>query len=207
LPRVGILGGAFNPPHLGHLVCAQEALVQLELDRVVLVPVGEAPHRTLEHDPGAETRLAMAELAVAGDPRLSVSRIELDRPGPSYTADTLAELREQDPADELTLILGGDQAAALPSWHEPQRVLELARVAAVERAGWAREEIVRSLAGLLGAGRVTFIQMPLIEISSSDLRRRVSAGEPVRYLAPDPVVDYIGDRGLYAAGERTGVSR
>jgi nicotinate-nucleotide adenylyltransferase len=207
LPRVGILGGAFNPPHLGHLVCAQEALVQLELDRVVLVPVGEAPHRTLEHDPGAETRLAMAELAVAGDPRLSVSRIELDRPGPSYTADTLAELREQDPADELTLILGGDQAAALPSWREPQRVLELARVAAVERAGWAREEIVRSLAGLLGADRVTFIQMPLIEISSSDLRRRVSAGEPVRYLAPDPVVDYIGDRGLYAAGERTGVSR
>jgi nicotinate-nucleotide adenylyltransferase len=207
LPRVGILGGAFNPPHLGHLVCAQEALVQLELDRVVLVPVGEAPHRTLEHDPGAETRLAMAELAVAGDPRLSVSRIELDRPGPSYTADTLAELREQDPADELTLILGGDQAAALPSWREPQRVLELARVAAVERAGWAREEIVRSLAGLLGARRVTFIQMPLIEISSSDLRRRVSAGEPVRYLAPDPVVDYIGDRGLYAAGERTGVSR
>jgi len=206
LPRIGILGGAFNPPHLGHLVCAQEALVQLELDRVVLVPVGEAPHRTLEDDPGPEARLAMAELAAAGDPGLTVSRIELDRPGPSYTADTLADLREQAPADELTLILGGDQAAALPSWHEPERVLELARVAAVERVDWAREEVVRSLAGLPGADRVTFIHMPLIEISSSDLRRRVSEGEPVSYLVPGPVADYIADRGLYAAGERTGVS-
>jgi nicotinate-nucleotide adenylyltransferase len=206
LPRIGILGGAFNPPHLGHLVCAQEALVQLELDRVVLVPVGEAPHRTLEDDPGPEARLAMAELAAAGDPGLTVSRIELDRPGPSYTADTLADLHEQAPADELTLILGGDQAAALPSWHEPERVLELARVAAVERVDWAREEVVRSLAGLPGADRVTFIHMPLIEISSSDLRRRVSEGEPVRYLVPGPVADYIADRGLYAAGERTGVS-
>ena len=127
MPRVGILGGAFNPPHLGHLVCAQEAQVQLELDRVVLVPVGQAPHRTIADDPGAEARLEMAELAVEGDPSLSVSRIELDRPGPSYTADTLAALRERAPDDELTLILGGDQAAALPSWHEPERVLELAQ--------------------------------------------------------------------------------
>jgi nicotinate-nucleotide adenylyltransferase len=207
LPRVGILGGAFNPPHLGHLVCAQEAQVQLELDRVVLVPVGQAPHRTIADDPGAETRLAMTELAAEGDPNLSVSRIELDRPGPSYTADTLAALRERAPDDELTLILGGDQAAALPGWHEPERVLELARVAAVARVDWAREEIVRSVAGLTGADRLTIVHMPLIEISSSDLRERAARGVPIRYLVPERVADYIAERGLYAAGERTGAGR
>jgi nicotinate-nucleotide adenylyltransferase len=207
LPRVGILGGAFNPPHLGHLVCAQEAQVQLELDRVVLVPVGQAPHRTIEDDPGAETRLEMAELAAEGDPNLSVSRIELDRPGPSYTADTLAAMREGAPDDELTLILGGDQAAALPGWHEPERVLELARVAAVARVDWAQDEIVRSVAGLTGADRLTFVHMPLIEISSSDLRERAARGVPIRYLVPERVADYIAERGLYAAGERTGAGR
>ena len=207
MPRVGILGGAFNPPHLGHLVCAQEARVQLELDRVLLVPVGEAPHRTLADDPGAEARLEMTELAVEGDPCLSVSRIELDRPGPSYTADTLAALREQAPDDELTLILGGDQAASLPNWHQPERVLELARVAAVERVDWARERIVRSVASLTGADRLTFIHMPLIDISSSDLRERAARGMPLRYLVSERVAEYIGEHGLYAAGERAGAGR
>jgi nicotinate-nucleotide adenylyltransferase len=197
VPRVGILGGAFNPPHLGHLVCAQEARTQLELDRVVLVPVGVAPHRVLEDDPGPEVRLELAELAVEGDPDMTVSRVELDRPGPSYTADTLAVLRDAAPAEELTLILGGDQAAALPDWHEPERVLGLAQVAAVERVDWAREKIVRSLAGLAGAERLRFVNMPLIEISSSDLRRRAAAGLPLRYLVPDRVAGLIAERGLY----------
>jgi nicotinate-nucleotide adenylyltransferase len=198
VPRVGILGGAFNPPHLGHLVCAQEARTQLELDRVVLVPVGEAPHRVLEEDPGPEARFALTERAVEGDPDLTVSRIELDRPGPSYTSDTLAALHEAAPDDELTLILGGDQAAALPAWHEPERVLELAQVAAVERVDWARDTIMRSLAGLAGAERLRFVDMPLIEISSSDLRRRAAAGLPLRYLVPDRVADLIAERGLYS---------
>jgi len=198
VPRVGILGGAFNPPHLGHLVCAQEARTQLELDRVVLVPVGEAPHRVLEEDPGPEARFALTELAVEGDPDLTVSRIELDRPGPSYTSDTLAALHEAAPDDELTLILGGDQAAALPAWHEPERVLELAQVAAVERVDWARDTIMRSLAGLAGAERLRFVDMPLIEISSSDLRRRAASGRPLRYLVPDRVAGLIAERGLYS---------
>ena len=198
MPRVGILGGAFNPPHLGHLVCAQEARIQLELDRVVLVPVGEAPHRVLDDDPGPEARLALTELAVEGDPGLAVSRIELDRPGPSYTADTLAALRTAAPEDELTLVLGGDQAAALPAWHQPERVLALAELAAVERVDWARETIMRSLAGLAGAERLRFVDMPLIEISSSDVRRRAAAGLPLRYLVPDPVAGLIAERGLYS---------
>ncbi|HEU0023527.1 MAG TPA: nicotinate-nucleotide adenylyltransferase [Thermoleophilaceae bacterium] len=207
MPRVGILGGAFNPPHLGHLVCAQEALVQLELDRVQLLPVGVAPHRTLEDDPGAEARFEMAELAVDGDERFAVSRIELDRPGPSYTVDTLEALRAGPLEDEPTLILGADQAAALPTWHRPERVLELARVAAVERVGWPREEVARRLAGLPGSDRLEFVHMPLIEISSSDVRRRVAEGLPVRYLVPGPVAGYIEQHGLYGAGERTGVGR
>jgi nicotinate-nucleotide adenylyltransferase len=164
----------------------------------VLVPVGEAPHRVLEEDPGPEARFALTELAVEGDPDLTVSRIELDRPGPSYTSDTLAALHEAAPDDELTLILGGDQAAALPAWHEPERVLELAQVAAVERVDWARDTIMRSLAGLAGAERLRFVDMPLIEISSSDLRRRAASGLPLRYLVPDRVAGLIAERGLYS---------
>ena len=207
MPRVGLFGGAFNPPHLGHLVCAQEVLVRLGLDRVVLVPVGEAPHRTLEEDPGAEARLEMVELAVAGDGRFAASRVELDRPGPSYTAETLEAMHAEEPGQELTIILGGDQAAALPSWHRPERVLELADVAVVDRAGWGEDEVRAGVSGLAGADRLRFVQMPLIKISSSDIRRRVAEGDPIRYLVPDPVADLIAARGLYAAGQPAGASR
>jgi nicotinate-nucleotide adenylyltransferase len=141
--RVGILGGAFNPPHIGHLVCAQEALIQLELDTLVWVPVGEAPHRELQEDPGPEGRLEMVELAIADDERFTASRIEIDREGPSYTLDTLDELHKQSSKDELFLILGGDQAAALATWHEPEKVLERATLAVFERMSWGRR--VRSV--------------------------------------------------------------
>ena len=133
-----------------------------------------------------------------GGLRAMERRVEIDRQGPSYTVDTLAELRDVAPDDELTLILGGDQAAALGDWHEPERVLELAEVAAVERVDWAHEAIVRSLAGLTGAERLRRVHMPLIEISSSDLRRRAAAGLPLRYLVPDAVADLISERGLYS---------
>ena len=198
--RVGIFGGAFNPPHIGHLVCAQEALLQLGLDRVVFVPVGEAPHREIEADPGAEARLEMVELAVAGDERFTTSRIELDREGPSYTVDTLAQLREESPEDELFLILGGDQAAALGSWHEPERVLELATVAVFERASWGRNAIVIKIGRLPGARDVRYLDMPLIQVSSSAIRRRVREGLPIRYLVPEKVASFIEEKELYGAG-------
>jgi nicotinate-nucleotide adenylyltransferase len=197
--RVGILGGAFNPPHIGHLVCAQEALVQLELDRVVFMPVGEPPHRQLETDPGAEARLEMVELAIADDPRFAVSRMEIDRSGPSYTADTLRELREQAPDDEFFVVLGGDQAAALPDWHEPEQVLQLAQVAVVERISWSRNAIWIKIGRLKGAERIRYLDMPLMQISSSGIRRRVGQGLPIRYLVPDKVADHIGAHGLYGA--------
>jgi nicotinate-nucleotide adenylyltransferase len=183
--RVGILGGAFNPPHIGHLVGAQETLIQLELDKVVFVPVGQAPHRGIEDDPGAEARLELVELAIAGDDRFTSSRIELDREGPSYTSDTLREMRSAAPEDELFLILGSDQAATLPTWHEPELVLSLATVAVVERVGWTRNAIGIKIARLKGSERVRYLDMPLIQVSSSAIRRRVAAGRPTRYLVPD----------------------
>lgn len=195
--RVGILGGAFNPPHIGHQVCAQEALIQLELDTVVWVPVGEAPHRELQDDPGPEARLEMVELAIADDERFTTSRIEIDREGPSYTSDTLEQLLEQSPDDELFLILGGDQAAALPTWHEPEKVLERASVAVFERMSWSRNAIVIKIGRMPGVERVRYLDMPLIQVSSSAIRRRVREGVPIRYLVPDKVVEYITTHELY----------
>ena len=209
MARVGILGGAFNPPHIGHLVCAQEALLQLELDRVVFVPVGEAPHRELEDDPGGEIRLELVEQAIGDDGRFEVSRLELDRDGPSYTADTLRELRAADPDDEHFLILGGDQAAALASWHEPEEVLSLATVAVVERVTWSRNAIGIKIGRLKGAERVRYLDMPLIQVSSSIIRRRLAAGLPIRYLVPDATLEHIAEADLYprpaAAVEPAGV--
>ena len=199
--RVGILGGAFNPPHVGHLVCAQEALVQLELEKVVFMPVGQAPHRVIEHDPGAEARREMVELAAGDDGRFETSRMEIDRAGPSYTADTLRDLHSQSPDDELFLILGGDQAAALPRWHEPETVLSLATVAVVERSNWSRNAIGITIGRLPGAERIRYLDMPVMQISSSSIRRRVREGLPIRYLVPDKVANHIETNGLYGAAK------
>jgi nicotinate-nucleotide adenylyltransferase len=198
--RVGILGGAFNPPHIGHLVCAQEALVQLELDRVVFMPVGVAPHREIELDPGADVRLQMTELVVADDDRFEVSRMEVEKDAPAYTSETLATFREESPDDELFLILGGDQAAALAGWHEPERVLELATVAVFERFSWGRNAITIKIGRLPGARNVRYLDMPLLQVSSSAIRRRVREGLPIRYLVSDRVAEYISSNDLYGAG-------
>jgi nicotinate-nucleotide adenylyltransferase len=179
-------------------VCAQEALLQLELNSVVFVPVGEAPHRELEHDPGAEVRLELVELAIEDDARFTASRVEIDRDGPSYTAETLRALRDAQPDDDLVLILGGDQAAALPEWHEPEQVLDLALVAVVERSNWSRNAVGIRVGRLKGAERIRYLDMPVIQVSSSSIRRRVAAGMPIRYLVPDRVADRIVENDLYA---------
>jgi nicotinate-nucleotide adenylyltransferase len=196
---LGILGGVFNPPHLGHLICAQEAHAQLDLEKVLLMPVGQATHREVDQDPGAELRAALCDLAVHGDPRLAVSRAEVERPGPSYSVDTLRELRQRTPGDELTMILGADQASRLPSWREPEAVLSLARMAVAEREGVERQSVLKGLDGLSGGERIAFFQMPRIDISSSLVRERAASGRPIRYLVPDKVADYVEARGLYGA--------
>jgi nicotinate-nucleotide adenylyltransferase len=200
--KVGILGGAFNPPHLGHLVLAQEAVSQLALERVVWMPYGEPSHRVLDDDPGPEARFTMCEYAVGADARFAVSRMEIDRGGPVYTVDTLRELRARGPHGlDLFLLLGGDQAASLPSWRAPEEVLSLAVVAAVERHEWRREEILARVAPLCGSpdSRVVFLDMPRIDISSSLVRARARDGQPIRYLVPDKVANYVGAQSLYGA--------
>ena len=204
--RIGILGGAFNPPHLGHLVLAQDAHAQLGLDRVVFVPYAEPTHRVLEDDPGAEVRLTMCELAVGVDARLGVSRIEIDRGGPSFTVDTLRELRARAPGDELVLLLGGDQAAALGSWREPEEVLTLASAGVAERDEWRRDEIVSRLGSLCSPDRVLFFDMPRIELSSSLVRQRARSGQPIRYLVPDKVANFVGAQSLYGSSVPAGAS-
>jgi nicotinate-nucleotide adenylyltransferase len=195
--RVGILGGTFNPPHLGHLVAAQEAYRELDLDQVMLIPAGIPPHKPVDDEPGPEHRLELCRLAVGDDERFTVSALELRRDGPSFTVDTLKLLRSQSPSDDLYLILGGDIAAGLPKWHEPERVLELATVAIAKRRGTAKAAVDDALAQLKGGERARFFQMPRIEISSTMVRRRVRAGQPIRYFVPDGVMHYIESHGLY----------
>jgi nicotinate-nucleotide adenylyltransferase len=180
-------------------VCAQEAIVQLELDRVLLMPANHPPHKVVEADPGVEHRVAMCEAAVAPDPRLGVCLAEVRRGGASYTVDTLRALHADAPGDELTFIVGGDMAHSLPTWREPEAVLSLATLAVAGREELARPAIVEELAGLRGVPhRLRFFDMPRLDISSSLIRRRLAAGLPVRYLVPDPVAAYIARAGLYA---------
>jgi len=197
--RVGILGGTFNPPHIGHLVCAREALEQIGLDRVVLMPAAVPPHKPVPDEPGAAARLQMCELAVACDPRLATSDIELRRAGPSYTVDTLRELQQRSPSDELTLIVGGDMAAAFPTWRDPHGILELARLAVVARTDVDSAVITGRLATVDGfQERVTFFEMPRLDISSSLLRCRVAEGRSIRHLVPAAVADLIAERRWYS---------
>jgi nicotinate-nucleotide adenylyltransferase len=189
----------FNPPHIGHLVCAQEAHAQLALDAVLFMPVAVPPHKEAREDPGAEHRFELCRLAVRGDERFAVSRLEIDRGGASYTVDTLRALRERHPEDDLIFIAGGDMAASLPDWREPERVLELAAFAVAERRGAVREDVIERWRALGEAAPrdPLFLDMPRVDVSSSELRRRVRDGRPVRYLVPDPVAAYIEARGLY----------
>jgi nicotinate-nucleotide adenylyltransferase len=194
--KVGLLGGTFNPPHIGHLVCAQEACAQLELDRVLLVPVHEPPHKGIEADPGVEHRVELCRRAVAGDERLEVSLTDAEIPGPSYTVDTLRRLHERCPGDELTFIVGGDMALSLPTWREPESILRLAELGVAEREGVRRADILDRLSGF-DVQRLRFFDMPRLDISSSLIRRRVAAGRPIRHLVPEPVREYIEREGLY----------
>jgi nicotinate-nucleotide adenylyltransferase len=196
-----VLGSAFNPPHLGHLVLAQEAAAQLGLERVLLVPTGRAPHKEIPEDPGREVRLEMALAAVDGNGLLEVERVEVDaaqrNEDPTYTYVTLEALSGQRDED-LVWIMGADAAVGLGEWRNPERILELARVAVAGRPGVEPEAVEAVLERLGGAERAVFIQMPVIGVSSTMVRRRVAARRPIRYLVPERVAELIEGRGLYA---------
>jgi nicotinate-nucleotide adenylyltransferase len=181
------------------MVCAQEALAGLGLDRVLLLPVHTPPHKELEDDPGVGHRLELCRLAAAGAEGIEVSSVEADRPGRSFTIDTLRSLHERDPDDELTFIVGADQALGLPGWREPAAMLELAELGVAGREGVSEGDVIEALEPLAGAAaRVRFFSMPRIDISSSMIRARVAEGRPLRWLVPDAVAAYIAEHGLYA---------
>jgi nicotinate-nucleotide adenylyltransferase len=194
---VGILGSAFNPPHLGHLALAQEALYQLDLDEVILVPTGTAPHKRIHDDPGRELRLAMTRLAAAEDSRLSVSSLEVEREGPSYTYETLELLARERENTELVFVMGADAAVGLESWLHPERVVELARIAVARRAGISEAEVGSVMRSLGAEGRSTMLEMSQFGVSSSAVRDRARGGRPLRYLVPEAVARFIEEKGIY----------
>jgi len=194
---IGVLGSAFNPPHLGHLALAQEALWQLGLAEVILVPTGDAPHKRIAEDPGREARMEMTRLAAADDERFSVSPLEVDREGPSYTYETLEALAEERADRKLVFVIGADAAVGLESWREPERVVAMASLAVARREGTSDAEVATVMRSLGCEGRATMLEMPQFGVSSSAVRERARQGRPLRYLVPRPVAEYIEGKGIY----------
>jgi len=199
--KLGVFGGTFDPIHYGHLVVAEECRDRLKIDCVLVVPAGLPPHKQVGALTSPEHRMAMVRLAIASNPSFEASPIELSRPGPSYSVDTLRELRQQQLGDtELFFIMGSDSLADLPSWHDPAGLLANCRLVVVSRPG-APEVDPAGLDHLYrGASeRITVLDAPRLDIASSDLRRRVAMGITVRYQLPDEVIAYIESNGLYCA--------
>lgn len=196
--RLGIMGGTFDPVHFGHLVTAEEALVQFNLDKVVFMPTGRPVRKTHRHVSSAEDRYLMTVIATASNPDFEVSRLEIDRPGDTYTVDTMLQLREiYGPRTELFFISGADAVREILTWKDAGRFAELCTFIAATRPGFDTD--LGSLESREGAAvpRVEAMAVPALAISSSDIRDRVSARRPVRYLLPEAVAAYIEKNGLY----------
>ncbi len=194
--RIGILGGTFDPIHYGHLAIAEEARTMLRLEQVIFIPARYQPLKNGNHAASPEQRLTMVRLACASNPAFEVSAIEIERPGPSYTITTLEALAAQSTA-EMTLIIGIDALVNFDQWHAPEQIIARAQIAGIARPG-INTDLTRILTMFpqLGA-RLTQIAGPKLEISSSEIRQRIATGRPIRYLTPDPVVDFIAKQGLY----------
>jgi nicotinate-nucleotide adenylyltransferase len=198
IQRLGILGGTFDPIHHGHLVAAEETRHQLELDEVLFVPAGRPPHKPTRPISPAHHRLRMIELAIADRPQFALSRVDVERPGLCYTVETLELLRaEWGPGPTFYFVVGTDSLADIPTWYQPQRLIELCELAVAARTG-VEVDLVRLEEQLPGVrDRLHWVPMPMLEISSSDLRARVRAGRPISYLVPPMVEAYILEHGLY----------
>jgi nicotinate-nucleotide adenylyltransferase len=185
---IGLFGGSFDPVHHGHLIVGAVAAEKLQLDSLRFVPAREQPFKAGRHRTSAEHRAAMLSLAVAGTPGLSVERSELQRAGPSYTIDTLRQLREREPGQKFVLLLGADAAADLPAWKEADQLRDLARIVVFARPGSAVAD---------SPWISTVIEVPAIDISATEVRRRARQGLSVRYWVPDAVAEYITRHRLY----------
>jgi nicotinate-nucleotide adenylyltransferase len=196
--QLGILGGTFDPPHIGHLWLATAAADELGLAKVLFVPAANPPHKRRRSMSHAADRVLMTRLAVANDPGLDVSLVELEREGPSYTVDTLADLRLRHPDMDLVLILAADSLAQIDTWRQPDRLLELASWAVGPRPGTllpSRAELVSRWGK--AASRIHLLGGPALDVSGTMIRRRVAAGRAIRYLVPRAVEELIVDRRLY----------
>jgi nicotinate-nucleotide adenylyltransferase len=196
--KVAILGGTFDPVHIGHLILAEEACDQLGLSVVCVVPAGDPPHKQNRRLAPVEDRVRMIELAIQGNPAFQVSRVDVDRPGPHYTVDTVRIFQEQlPPGGELYFLMGYDSLAELPGWHRPEDLVAACHLVALTRydvpLDWPRLEA--ALPGI--RERVTLLDMPEIEIASHQIQERVRVGRSIRYLVPDAVRLYIEEHGLY----------
>jgi nicotinate-nucleotide adenylyltransferase len=182
---------------------ARHALGELGLTRVVLVPAGAPAHKAVAYEPGPQRRLEMCRLLLDGVADVSVCALELERDGPSYTVDTLRAIHASHPEAELTFIVGADIAGTLPAWREPAQLLELAEIAVAARPGSDRDGVRDALAPLGARARVRFLDTPLLDVSSSSVRERAGAGEPIEQLVGPGVAGYIAEHGLYGVRERT----
>jgi nicotinate-nucleotide adenylyltransferase len=197
--RLGILGGTFDPIHFGHLLAAEEARVVLRLNQVLFAPAGDPPHKQGHPILPVTHRLAMVRLAIADNPAFVISTVDIDRPGPHYTVDTIHLLRDRwgTDADETFFIMGADSLAHLLTWYQPARLVELCRLAVVARPGY-RADLAELEAALPGvSSRLDWVEMPVLGISSSDLQRRVRDGRSIRYQVPAVVARYVAEHELY----------
>lgn len=195
--RLGIYGGTFDPIHLGHLLLAETCREVCQLDEVWFIPAASPPHKQGNQISSARDRVQMLEFAIAGHPQFKLNKLELKRTGPSFTVDTLEQIQQEDSTRELFLLLGGDSIIDFPTWREPQQILELATVVAVNRgrdrvnsAGW-------QALGTNALDRLQIVNMPAIEISATQMRQSVSQGKSIRFQTPRSVEMYILQKGLY----------
>jgi len=197
--RLGVLGGTFDPPHYGHLTLAENARVQLRLDRVLFVPAGQPPHKPDRPLTPARHRMAMVEAAVADNSAFAVSRVDLARPGPHYTVEMLALLRREYPEAELFFLMGGDSLAEFLTWRNPAGIVREARLAVMRRPGCEPDlaALEQDVPGI--RERLVWLDAPHLDIAASDLRRRAGEGLPLRYLVPPVVEAYIREQRFYEA--------
>ncbi len=196
--RIGVFGGTFDPPHLGHLILASEARAQLHLDRLLWVLTSVPPHKLGQPISALEDRLTMLRLAVEQEPGFVISRVDINRPGPHYTVDTLKILARENQAAALILLLGGDSLHDLTTWHEPQQlVAECHEIGVMRRPGALIDlaSLEKQIPGL--TIKVRYVDAPLLEIASHEIRKRVANGQPFRYYVPKGVYEYIREKGLY----------
>jgi nicotinate-nucleotide adenylyltransferase len=196
--KIAIMGGTFDPPHIGHLVIADQAFAQLGLDKVWFAPVGEPPHKNIQHVSPVEHRAAMTSLAIQDNAHFELTRADIERPTPHYITTLFELLCQREPQHEWYLIMGGDSLMELPRWHEPMRLLQLAKLAVAHRPGF-QPDLQKLEAQLPGvSARIAWVDSPMIDLASRDLQRRAREGLPLRYVVTQEVARYIDEHKLYS---------